>query len=86
MRRKGTPIGQYGSDLAFGVPFTSIGVKGISGEGIDILSISMSKVSKGGGNSNPRVPRVMCLGVPRVPGVVCLKVLRVVCLGVSKAS
>ena len=46
----------------------------------------MSKVSKGGGNSDPRVPRVMCLGVPRVSGVVCLGVSRVVCLGVSKAS
>ena len=53
---------------------TGVRVKGISREGIDILSISMSKVSKGGGNSNPRVPGVVCLGVPRV-----------VCLGVSKA-
>ena len=24
MRRKGTPIGQYGSDLAFGVPFVAL--------------------------------------------------------------
>ena len=54
---------------------TSVGVKGISGEGIDILSISISKVSKGGGNSDLRVPRVVCLGVSRV-----------VYLGVSKAS
>ena len=43
----------------------------------------MSKVSKGEGNSDSRVPGVVCLGVP---GVVCLGVPRVVCLGVSKAS
>ena len=53
---------------------TSVGVKGIRGESIDILSISISKVSKGGGIVFLGAPRVVCLGVPRV------------CLGVSKAS
>ena len=53
---------------------TSVGVKGIRGESIDILSISISKVSKGRGIVFFRIPRVVYLGV-----------FKVVCLGVSKA-
>jgi hypothetical protein len=36
MRRKGTPIGQYGSDLAFGVPFIKYIVELYVGPDCDI--------------------------------------------------
>jgi hypothetical protein len=43
MRRKGTPIGQYGSDLDFGVPRGLYGTSGAMGRGV-----AESRGSRGG--------------------------------------